>query len=171
MLTSKLTKTLAMATVLGIGLTQGSALLAATASATASATITSAPITITNTTPLSFGDIATGDQASVVDIAVDGTRTLDSGNAILDATATGSAAAFSITGEASKAYTVTLPTTAVNLDDGSGNTMTIDNFVSNASGTIAADGTDSFNVGAKLNIAANQPAGSYSGSFNVDVVY
>ncbi len=170
MLKSKFTKQMAMLGMAGVGLFYGTGVIAASATATASATITDAPITITNSQPLSFGDIAAGDQASVVTIAADGTRSLTSGNAILGAT-DGTAGVFNITGEPSKAYSVTLPSTDITLNDGAGNSMTVTNFVSNASGTIGTDGNDSFNVGAELNVAANQVAGSYSGSFTVEVVY
>ena len=170
MLKSKYSIKLALAALTLFGVVHGTTALAATATASASATITDAPITITNSQPLAFGDIAAGNQASVVSIATDGTRTLESGDAILGANS-GSAGVFNITGEASKAYTVTLPSTNVTINDNTGNSMTITDFVSNASGTVGSDGTDSFNVGAKLNVAANQPAGSYSGSFTVEVVY
>ena len=145
---------------------------AATATATASATISDAPIAITNTQPLSFGEISAGDQASTVSLAADGTRTLASGNAVLGANA-GSAATFDVTGESNKAFTITLPTAAVTLTDSGGNTMTVSNFVSDAGATPALDATGAatFNVGAELSIAANQVAGSYSGSFTVEVVY
>jgi len=148
---------------------QGSA---ATATATASATISDAPIAITNTQPLSFGEISAGDQASTITLAADGTRTLASGNAVLGATA-GSAATFDVTGESNKAFTINLPTTPVTLSDGGTNTMTVSNFVSDAGATPALDasGAATFNVGAELAVAANQAAGSYSGSFTVEVVY
>ncbi len=160
----------------GLAVTAGLAVLyagqgiAATASATASATITDAPITITSSQPLSFGDIGAGSAVSVVDMTPAGVRSLESGDATLGAAA-GTSGVFDLTGEPSKAYTVTLPAAPVTLSDGGTNTMTVDSFVSNASGTINASGIDSFNVGAKLQVGANQAAGSYSGSFSVEVVY
>ena len=159
-----------VAAAVGAAAMYGVQAVAATASATASATITDAPITITSSQPLTFGDIGAGSNASVIDITPAGVRSLESGDATLGATA-GTAGVFDVSGEPSKAYTVTLPTAPVTLSDGGVNSMTVDNFVSDASGIISASGTDSFNVGAKLNVAANQAAGSYSGSFSVEVVY
>lgn len=162
-------KEIIVATGIALAVLVGNQAPAATSSATASATITSAPITITNTQPLSFGDIAAGTAASVITVNPNGNRTLDSGDAILGATV-GTPATFDVTGEAGKGYTVTLPA-AVTLSDSAGNTMTANNFTSNASGTITATGDDTFDVGASLTVAGNQTAGSYSGTFSVDIVY
>ncbi len=120
-----------LVTAAGMAAICGGQAAAATASATASATITDAPITITSSQPLSFGDIGAGSSASVIDITVAGVRTVESGDATLGATS-GSAGVFDLTGEPSKAYTVTLPSAPVNLTDGSGNSMTVVSFVSAA---------------------------------------
>ncbi len=168
--TFKTTKKISLAAAIALMTLNGTSAIAATASATASATISNAPITITNTTPLSFGEIAPGSQASVVTMSNDGTRSVTSGDVTLGAD-NGSVAVFELTGEANKSYTINLPTADVTLSDADGATMTVNNFTHNASGTIPATGTESFNVGAQLNIGANQAAGSYSGNFSVEVIY
>ena len=38
-------------------------------------------------------------------------------------------------------------------------------------GTLSADGNDSFTVGGTLTVAAAQTAGEYAGTFNVTVAY
>jgi len=166
----KFTTPLGLLSMTGLMMLSAGQLSAATATATASVTISDAPITLTNTTPLSFGEIAPGTAASVVTLANDGTRTVTSGDVTLGADA-GSAAIFDLEGEANKSYTITMPAGDVTLTDASGATLTVNNFTHNATGTIPATGVETFNVGAQLNIDANQAAGSYSGSFTVEVVY
>jgi len=84
------------------------------------------------------------------------------------------AAAFEITGgysgEESISYSVELPT-SVTIDNGNDGQMTVDNFTSNLasnSGTISG-GSDTFYVGATLNVNSGQEVGSYSGTFDVNV--
>ncbi len=69
-------------------------------------------------------------------------------------------------------YSITLPSSAT-LTSG-GNTMTVDTFTHDEgalpklpSGT----GSETFNVGATLNVGAVQAGGTYSGTFAVTVSY
>ena len=81
-----------------------------------------------------------------------------------------SAASFNVTGEGSQAYAITLPSSAT-LNSG-GNTMTVDTFTHDAGGSPAlSSGSDSFNVGATLNVGASQAPGAYTGTFAVTVGY
>ena len=82
------------------------------------------------------------------------------------------AAAFTITGEPTRAITITIPTTDVTITDGTNN-MIVNNFQSTpASGTYTLAGaTTTLNVGADLNVGANQASGTYTGTFNVSVNY
>lgn len=72
-----------------------------------------------------------------------------------------SAAGFTVSGEALRAYTITLPasTTVAN----GANNMTVDGFTSTPSGSglIGLTGTQTLNVGAALQVGANQAAGTY----------
>jgi hypothetical protein len=47
------------------------------------------------------------------------------------------------------------------LSDGGGNSMTVNTFTDNSSGTLPA-ATETFQVGATLNVGINQAAGAYS---------
>jgi len=51
--------------------------------------------------------------------------------------------------------------------------MLVDNFISSlgATSTLDATGASALKVGASLNVAANQPVGLYTGSFDVTVAY
>lgn len=142
----------------------------ATANTTASAEVL-APITLTKTVDMDFGDLY-ADNAAIgsVILATDGSRTVG-GAATLGSTA-GAAATFTLTGTASATYAITLPSTDQQLDSG-GNNMQVNTFVHDAGGSPALDGTGNgtFNVGATLNVGINQASGVYSGTFDVIANY
>ena len=128
-----------------------------------------APIGISNTAGLNFGRVSPSGVAGTVVLDTAGSRTPT--NVSLLTGGTVSAATFAVTGSASETYTITLPASAT-ITSGANN-MTVDTFTHNAGGSPALDGTgnDSFNVGATLNVGANQAAGSYTGTFSVTVDY
>lgn len=142
----------------------------ATDAADAYATII-APITITNTIDLNFGDIIDG--TGTVVLATDSGRTASyqafSGTQV----GTVSAASFNITGQASYTYEITLPTTDVTITETGSDTMVVNNFVSNpaTTGTLDGSGSGVVLVGATLNVVAGQATGLYTGTFNVTVAY
>ncbi len=81
------------------------------------------------------------------------------------------AASFTVNGEGTSAYTITLPASAT-ISDGGGNNMTVNNFTHDAGASPALTaGADTFSVGADLVIGAGQVAGAYTGSFTVTVNY
>lgn len=126
-----------------------------------------APMTITKNVDLNFGNIASGSAAGTVVMSTTGTRTPS--NVILPSVAgTVNAANFTVTGGLDAAYVITLPA-SVTITDGTNN-MTIDNFTEDATNTLAS-GTETFGVGATLNIDANQASGLYQGTFTVTVDY
>lgn len=134
---------------------------AATANGTATATVYK-PIAVIETTPLAFGmfTISSLTPGTVV-IDTSGTATPTGGVLLLPSSR--SAALFTITGEPSKAITVSYDTTGAQLGDGSGNTMTLGTFTNTVLPTILdGGGTATFNVGATLSVNANQTSGIYS---------
>jgi hypothetical protein len=136
------------------------------ASAEAAATIV-APITIEKSVDLNFGNIAAGAAAGTVVLGTDGQRTAT--NVILPSVqGTVSAAEFSVTGLAGSLYSIKLPGT-ISISSGSAS-MSVNNFTENASKTLA-NGRETFQVGATLNLDANQATGTYQGSFEVTVDY
>lgn len=126
-------------------------------------------IAISNTQALAFGKFAAGSGGSVT-VTPGGARSA-SGGVVLLASGGGTAAQFSVTGDANATYTITLPD-AVTLASG-GNSMAVNTFVSSPAnpGTLSGSGTQTLNVGATLTVGANQPAGDYTGSFAVTVNY
>ncbi len=156
------------------GVLQSSA-QAANTTATASATIATA-ISIANNANMNFGTIAEAG-AGTVTVLTDGTRTFTGGVSLL-ASGPGAAADFTVTGEDSATYSITLPGTASLT--GPGPAMTADNFDSlptvAAGGTLSAAPcpcTQTLLVGARLTVAAGQTTGSYitPTAFTVTVNY
>lgn len=141
----------------------------ATTTATASANILQ-HLTIVNAGNLNFGNIIASNALGTVKVIPAGTRTATDGAALPTGVAgTVSAAAFTVTGEEDATYAVTLPTAPVTITDGTNN-MTVTAFESNSTNVLTG-GTQTFQVGGTLNVAASQAAGAYTGTFSVTVAY
>ena len=141
----------------------------ATASATGTATIV-APIGITKTVDMNFGNIAVSGAGTVI-LAAAGTRTATGGITLPAITGTVAAASFDVTGSDGYTYTITLPSTDYTITRVSGTeTMIINTFTSDPSGTgTLTGGTETVNVGATLNVNAGQVGGTYTNATGFDV--
>ncbi|MDX9726872.1 MAG: DUF4402 domain-containing protein [Bacteroidales bacterium] len=142
-----------------------------TASSTAAAMIV-APLTINNTVGLHFGTIMRGTALGDVTVETDGDRTSSGGVTLSTIAPVHTVAQFTIQGEAGRAYTITLPAADITIT-GAGDPMTVGTFLSDpAAGTYVPVGTSTtLSVGATLDVAANQAAGPYTGTFSVSVNY
>lgn len=141
-------------------------------SADAQATVI-APIAVANSAALNFGNV----------IAVAGTVSVDAAGGLSGNSAplsgTGSAAKFTVTGEAGYAYTATLPSGTVTLTKaGGGATMSaairIDGSTATDGLTKAGSlvgGADEVSVIGALTVGASQATGTYEGSFNLNAQY
>jgi hypothetical protein len=163
---------LAFAAIALIGFSSSS-FAQATATATATATIVT-PISITKTVDMNFGNLAvqTATGGTVV-LTPAGVRSVTGGVTMPAVFGTVTAATFTVNGQGTYTYAITLPAAATTLTSGA-NTMTATTFTSNPSATgVLAAGTQTLNVGATLNVAAAQAAGLYvSGTpFSVTVNY
>ena len=144
----------------------------ASATAAANATIVT-PISISKTVDMNFGNVAVaaGTGGTVV-LATTGNRTTGGAGGVTLPATTGTVAAaeFTVSGQASYTYTITLPTNAT-LTDGSSHTMAVSAFTSSPSstGTLSSGGTETLKVGATLTVAAGQAAGTYTNSTGVPV--
>ena len=128
------------------------------------------PIGIGKTADLKFGTIVPDNvNPGTVTISPAGTRTCDAALTCFGGPV--SAAAFSVTGDASAVYVITLPGSS-SVTSG-GNSMTVDTLADSKGGTSTLDGAgaDSFSVGATLNLGAGQVPGAYAGTFTVTVEY
>jgi hypothetical protein len=96
------------------------------------------------------------------------------GAVLLLAGGTVSSAAFTLSesgnGKALVWTSIGLPASAT-LTNGSGASMTLTSFTSTPTGTFSGTTLTQLTVGATLNVAPNQDAGNYSGSFVVTVDY
>lgn len=128
------------------------------------------PITLNNTQGLAFGNIASSSALGTVTISPANVRT-SAGGVTPSAIGTFNNAIFVAGGEPNATYTITLPT-SVTVTSGANN-MTVTGWTSNPSGNglLSGIGEQTINVGATLNVAANQATGDYSGSFDVTIAY
>lgn len=120
---------------------------------------------------LDFASIAPGATAATVAVAPDGTRTCA---AALICSGTTNAPTFNIVGAPSATVYVRFNNASETLTDATSDTMTADTFTTNLpsdTATLNATGNASFTVGGSLNVAASQPAGSYTGTLTVNVAY
>ena len=117
------------------------------------------PLSISETVAMDFGTIAGGPVPGTVVLTTGGSRSA-SGDVQLLVSGPGSAATFSITGEPGQTYALSYGNGT--LASGGGAQMTVSGFTDNAAGTIPGSSSDSFQVGATLNVGSNQPAGNYS---------
>ena len=143
----------------------------ATATAAASATIIT-PITIVKNVDMNFGNVAVSATLSgsvILDPA--GTRTTGGTGVTLPAvTGTVAAASFTVSGQASYTYAITLPSSCTITDAGA-HTMTVNGFTSDpaTTGALSGSGSQTLTVGATLNVAAGQAAGAYTNATGVPV--
>jgi hypothetical protein len=140
----------------------------ASANANASARVVAA-ITLTKTADLNFGDVVAGASLGTVVMTPAGVRSATGGTTLGNG-GTAAAAAFNVGGVALATYAITLPAGPIVISFGANN-MNVTAFTgSKATGTLTG-GADSFTVGATLNVAASQVAGSYTATFPVSVNY
>ena len=130
------------------------------------------PIALANSVPLYFGKIVPTSAVGTVEVTPGGARNFGGGALVFanDPT-TFTAAEFTVTGENSASYSIVLPVDGAVTLTGAGTAMPLDDFSTNATGTLNSSGTETFQVGATLNVGASQTAGTYTGSFNVTVAY
>jgi len=142
------------------------------ASANASVTLIT-PIAITKTVDMNFGNVAVGTSPGTVVLAPAGTRTATGGVTLPVTTGTVTAASFTVTGAANYTFSISLPASSITLKSGA-NSLTVSTFLSTPTptGTLTG-GTATLNVGATLNVPANQAAGVYTTDtpFTVTVNY
>jgi len=160
--------------VIAMFLITGTAFTQVTASATASATIL-APISLTKTVDMNFGNLAVNATDGTIVLAPAGTRTATGGVTFLPTNAgTITAASFTVAGLVDATYSITLPAGITTISNGAGNDMDVDEWTSNptTTGTLTG-GTQTLNVGATLHVPASSIAGIYTSGtpFEVTVNY
>ena len=144
-----------------------------TATATATATIIT-PISISNTLALQFKNIAVNGVAGTVSVdAITAVRAA-TGGVTLPGGGLGQTANFVVAGSVGTTYSISIPgLDGVTLSNGvaaNDMKMTPSCSIGLGAGSLAS-GTETFYVGGTLKVAASQLAGSYTGTFNVAVIY
>lgn len=129
-------------------------------------------LNLTNTQDLDFGDLSSGvttGRATV--IATTNALTVTGGVTPLGGTPR--AAVFYAAGTINRIFIVQIPNGSITLTNGSGGTMTVSNWTTNGptNRNLGATGVAEIRVGGRLNVGANQASGTYTGTFNVTVVY
>jgi hypothetical protein len=124
---------------------------------------------ISEVTPLDFGTVAPGSTAGTIVLTSAGAAS-ETGGATYFSGAT--AGEFAITGDASRVYTIGLPT-SVNLSGAGGPDIVVNAFESTpaTTGTLDGSGDDSLSVGATLTLPSGQGAGVYNSTYTVTVNY
>jgi Domain of unknown function (DUF4402) len=176
---NRLSRQIAVASGIALtGLSSAFAQQSSTATANATATVIQ-PIAISTTSGLVFGNLAVGATGGTVAIGVNDAVTIAGASHTITQPAgnNGSplAAVFAVTGAANFTYAITLPANSTVTISSGGNSMAVNDFVSNpaatGSGTLSGAGAQTLKVGATLTVGNNQAAGSYTGTFDVTVAY
>lgn len=159
------------AVLLAAGLSQAAHARAANNTATATTNVTAtvvAPITLTKTSDLSFGDFTSDSAACTVAVGATGTQTI-TGNCASLGGGSVSAAAFTVGGSGNRSFTTNVSATSPNLSDGAGHNMAL--TLQNNAPTHLTNGAATINVYGSLAVAGNQVAGSYTDTVTVTVAY
>lgn len=133
-----------------------------------------AAITLTETSPMHFGVMTAPTVLSTVILDPLGGRTTTGDVATLAQAPVAVAAAYTVTGENDATYAITVPANTIISNGNPADNMTVSNFSCTYGGFVGQvgfSGTDFFSLGATLNLAGGQAAGTYNGTFDVSVAY
>lgn len=157
--------------------------LFAQTSTTADATLF-LPISLNKTAELHFGAMTSPTSAATCVLSTAGARTAGAAITLINSTSYPvSAATFTVSGALNATYDITLSTATISVSDGASHSMNIDNLKVLSANVVGDQttgyngklgtgaGTDIFTIGGTLNVGANQPAGTYTATFNVSVAY
>ncbi|MEM7561750.1 MAG: DUF4402 domain-containing protein [Pseudomonadota bacterium] len=126
------------------------------------------PLSISETLPMDFGTVAGGPSPGSVILDTSNGR-IATGDAQLLSVGVGNSASFQVSGEPNQVYSIVYGDGT--LASSGGQQITVTNFTDNSNGSIPGAGTETFQVGATLNLGPNQPAGSYSTSNGGGIPY
>jgi hypothetical protein len=129
------------------------------------------PLSVSKVANLAFGDVVAGATAGTVVLAPAGTRTSTGGVTLGNATGV-AAGQFSIDGEPSQSYAITVSPSSLSLT-GPGTAMKVDTWVVSPTspGVLPAAPPAALALGGTLHVNANQAQGSYSGILTVSANY
>ena len=128
------------------------------------------PLSITKVDDLNFGTVVPSATSGTVSVAADGSGQSVTGGVTPIPSGTAGRALFAGAGTAGQQVNIFLAPRA-NLSDGAGHTVPISLSLENAVVTIDSTRAFSVGVGGTVIIAANQAAGTYTGTFTVLAQY
>ena len=133
------------------------------------------PLSITSATTLSFGAFASSAAVGTVVIAPTGgaPRSVTGGVTAIGSNP-GQFSTVGVTGTSGSSFGVNLPTSIALVASVGGQSMTITSFTSSlgtSNGIIGNGGTQQFQIGATLAVAANQALGTYTATFPLTLTY
>lgn len=182
----KINKLAALFCLTSMALATGSALAADNATASATAVVI-APISVSKSTDMVFGNVLAGN--GVITLSTSGGRTKTGSIALSTSGTTASAARFDVSGSGNNTFSIdyTGSDSVLTSTTDSGDTMAVDWIVESVAGTGAATGktdetTDASSgtlssgnariyAGGKLTVGASQDTGTYTGSLKVTIAY
>jgi hypothetical protein len=126
-------------------------------------------ITLTQVDTLRFGTLLPFGRAGYIRIHTNGVTQGVSALSTVD----GGPSLWTVVGINNAPYDIAMPVTA-EVTNASGDNMTVNNFKRTGSTSqlfLDAAGDASFTIGADLQVGANQPAGTYNGTYQVTVSY
>jgi hypothetical protein len=131
------------------------------------------PISIVKNVNMDFKTVAGSATAGTVVMAATVGAALSPTGGCTVISGTPTAGKFTVTGQGTQVFTITLPTAASTLTGSVAGDITVDNWTCSEPLTTAAlvGGTLVFYVGGTLNVGANEVAGLYSGNFDIIVDY
>jgi hypothetical protein len=139
----------------------------ATASTTAVLVV---PISITKTTDMHFGTVAASGTAGTVVLDYADGRTATGGASLPSGSTLQKTAVFTVTGEGTSGFSISIPGSPITLTGSVSGTMTVSSFLDDlgASSTLVA-GSKTIKVKATLNVGVGQVAGTYTNATDLFV--
>ena len=131
------------------------------------------PISIANDVAMDFQTLAASATAGTVVMAATSGAALSPTGGVTVISGTPTAGKFTVTGQGTQVFTITLPAAESTLTGSGGGDVTVDTWTCSEALTTAAlvGGTLEFYVGGTLNVGVAELAGTYTGSFNIIVDY
>lgn len=128
------------------------------------------PLSITKVDDLDFGSVVPGSSSGTVSVAADGSGQSVTGGVTPIPSGTVSRAVFAGAGTAGQQVNIFFAPPP-SLSDGNGHTVPISLSLESALVTIDSTRAFSVGIGGTVTVAANQPAGTYTGTFTVLAQY
>jgi hypothetical protein len=121
------------------------------------------PISIAKTVDMHFGTVAASGTAGTVELDYADGRNPTGGASLPVGSTTQKTAVFTVTGEGTSGFSISIPAAPITLTGSVSGTMTVSNFLCDAgAATTLTGGSKVLKVKAILNVPANTVAGTYS---------